>query len=74
MNYDHVAAEAPPSDLDDDEELEATVIHPPQRGLDCKHKALYTCLGAFLMAKVLFVGWIFTQSVSPDAMAQLFHW
>ena len=71
MDYDHVASNAPPSDLDDDdEEVEATVILPP-RGLDCKHKALYTCLGAFLMAKLLFVCWIFTQGFLP--VAWLFH-
>jgi hypothetical protein len=74
MDYGHVASDPPPSDLDEDEDIEATVIVPPSQGLDCKHRMLYTCLGAFLSAKLLFVCWIISQSVSPEAVTRLFHW
>jgi hypothetical protein len=71
MNYDQVSHTIP-DDLED-EELEATVVLPPH-GLDWKHKALYTCLGVFLTAKLILVCWIFTLSFPSDALAHLFHW
>lgn len=71
MNYDQVSSTIP-DDLDEDE-LQATVV-PPPRGLDCKHKVLYTCLGVFLTAKLIIVCWIFTLSFPSDALAHLFHW
>jgi hypothetical protein len=70
MDYNHV----PPSDVDDDEEIEATVVVPPPRGLDCKHRMFYICLGAFLTAKLMFLCWIIAQTVSPQEVMQLFHW
>ena len=72
MNYDKVSHIVP--ELDDDEELQALSAALPPRTIDCKHKVLYTCLGAVLTTKLFVVGWLIAQGVAADLLWSLFHW